>query len=126
MLTKRNVIAIVDDNLSILGAMSRLLWQLGYDTELYVSAKEYLDAALESEAICLIIDVHLGESCGVELVRHLANTGFKIPIIFMTARDTEVVRKRVMAAGCAAFLIKPFTADQLLGALAKLSPVPPV
>ncbi len=44
MPTKRNVVvAIIDDNLGVLGAMSRLLSAFGYDTELYVSAKKFLD-----------------------------------------------------------------------------------
>ena len=43
MSTKRNVVAIIDDNLGVFGAMSRLLSAFGYDTELYVSAKEFLD-----------------------------------------------------------------------------------
>jgi len=80
MPSKRNVVAVIDDNLGILGAMSRLLAELGYRTELYASAQEFLDAALLSEAHCLIVDIQLGESCGIELVRGLANSGFAIPI----------------------------------------------
>ncbi len=117
---KRNVIAVIDDNLGVLGAMSRLLSQLGYHTELYVSAKEFLDVALMTEAQCLIVDIELGESCGIELARQLANAGFTIPIIFMSAKDNELVKGRVMAIGCVAFLIKPFSANALKEALAKL------
>ncbi len=36
---KRNVVAIIDDNIGVLGAMSRLVSAFGYDTELYVSAE---------------------------------------------------------------------------------------
>jgi len=57
MPTKRKVVAVIDDNLGILGAMSRLLSAFGYDTELYASAKEFLDAAMTTEAICLIVDI---------------------------------------------------------------------
>jgi FixJ family two-component response regulator len=117
---KRNVIAVIDDNLGVLGAMSRLLSQLGYHTELYVSAKEFLDVALMTEAQCLIVDIELGESCGIELARQLANAGFTIPIIFMSANNNESVKGRVMAIGCVAFFIKPFSANALKEALAKL------
>jgi FixJ family two-component response regulator len=125
MLTNRKVIAIVDDNLSVLGAMSRLLSALGYGTELYASAQEFLDAAMASEAICLVVDVQLGGSCGIELARHLAKAGFKIPIIFMSANNSELLRMRAVAIGCVALLIKPFTADTLVGALARLTPARP-
>ena len=77
MPTKRNVVAIVDDNLVILGAMGRLLSAHGYDTELYATKEEFLDAALTSEAICLIVDVHLGKACGIELAQQLAKAGWR-------------------------------------------------
>jgi FixJ family two-component response regulator len=121
MLTKRKVIAVIDDNFAVLGAMSRLLTKLGYDTELYVSAQELLDAARNTEANCLIVDIQLGDSCGIELAQRLADDGFTIPVIFMTANNSELVRARVLAMGCVAFLIKPFTADTLVEALASLT-----
>jgi FixJ family two-component response regulator len=102
--------------------MSRLLSAFGYDTELYASAKEFLDAAMTTEAICLIVDVELGESCGIAFAQHLANAGFTMPIIFMTADDNESVRRRAMEIGCVAFLPKPFSADVLIEALVNISP----
>ncbi|MGO9990393.1 MAG: response regulator transcription factor [Steroidobacteraceae bacterium] len=122
MPTKRKVVAVIDDNLSILGAMSRLLSAFGYDTELYASPSEFLDAAMTTEAICLFVDIELGKSCGIGFARHLANAGFTIPIIFMSADDNESIKKRAMEIGCVAFLPKPFTANALIEALVNLSP----
>lgn len=121
MTAKRKVIAVIDDHLGILGAMGRLLSTLGYDTELYVSSNEFLDAVLTTEAICLIVDIQLGESSGLELARFLANSGFKFPIIFMSANTNESVKMRAMEIGCVAFLAKPFSTDALIEALANLS-----
>jgi FixJ family two-component response regulator len=122
MSTKRNVVAIIDDNLAILGALSRLLSALGYDTELYASAKEFVDAAMMTEATCFIVDIQLGDSSGIEIAQHLVNAGFTIPIIFMSADDDESVRRRTMEVGCVAFLVKPFSADVLIEALTNLPP----
>jgi FixJ family two-component response regulator len=121
MSVKRAVVAIIDDNLRLLGAMSRLLSGIGYHTELYASAKEFLDVAMTTEALCLIIDIHLGDSCGLELARHLAKAGFTIPIIFMTGSDDEALKKRAMEIGCIAFLRKPFSAEALMEVLTTLS-----
>src|SRR5450759_3393627 len=77
---------------------------------------------MTTEAICLIVDVELGESCGIEFAQHLANAGFTMPIIFMTADDNESVRRRAMEVGCVAFLPKPFAADVLIEALVNISP----
>jgi FixJ family two-component response regulator len=122
MPTKRNVVAVIDDNLGILGAMSRLLSALGYDTELYVSEKEFLEVAMVTEANCLIVDIQIGESSGFELAQQLANAGCRIPIIFMSADGRESVRRRAIELGGVAFLTKPFSADALIEAMANLPP----
>jgi len=121
MPTKR-IVAVIDDNLAILCAMGRLLSAHGYNTELYASKEEILEAAPTSEAICLIIDVHLGPASGIELAQQLAKAGYTTPIIFMTADHCDSVRIRAMKAGAIAFLTKPFCADALLKALASLPP----
>jgi FixJ family two-component response regulator len=121
MSMKRNVIAVIDDNIGILGPISRLLSAFGYDSELYASPQEFLDNAMASEAICLIIDIHLGKTCGIEFAKYLARAGFTFPIIFMTADDRESVKRRAEEVGCAGFLIKPFSANLLMEALVNAS-----
>jgi FixJ family two-component response regulator len=118
---KRNVIAVIDDNIDILGPLSRLLSAFGYDSELYASAQEFLDNAMTSGAICLIVDIHLGKTCGIEFAKYLAKAGFTFPVIFMTADDRESLKKRAMEVGCAGFLIKPFSANLLMEALVNAS-----
>ena len=113
----RKVVAIIDDNVRLLGALSRLLSGIGYHTELYASAKEFLDVAMTSEALCLIVDIQLGDSCGLKLARHLAKTGFTIPIIFMTGNGDEALKKQAMEIGCIAYLRKPFSAEVLMEVL---------
>jgi FixJ family two-component response regulator len=120
MSAKRKVVAIIDDNLRLLGAMSRLLSGLGYQTELYASAQEFLDVAMTSEALCLIVDIQLGDGCGLKLARHLAKAGFTIPIIFMTGNDDDALKKQAMEIGCIAYLLKPFSADVLRDLLTTL------
>jgi FixJ family two-component response regulator len=117
---KRSVVAVIDDNVGILGAMARLLSALGYETELYASADEFLDVAIMTEAICLIIDVQIGEDSGIDLAIHVAKQGFTIPVIFMSADRAESVKELATEIGCVAFLDKPFSADALIAALTKL------
>jgi FixJ family two-component response regulator len=119
---KLKVVAVIDDNLDILRVMSRALSALGYDSELYVSAKEFLDAATTTEAICLIVDVQLGQTCGFDLATQLAAAGIIFPIIFMSGHNTESVKKRAIESGGVAFLSKPFSPKDLIQALVKLPP----
>ena len=113
MPTKPEVVAVIDDDLGVRGAIRRLLSALGYHTELYASAKEFLAVAMTTEAICLIVDIEFG---GLEFARYLVDT-VTTPIIFMTAHDSESLKIRAIEMGCVAFLRKPFSADVLVEAL---------
>jgi FixJ family two-component response regulator len=123
---KPKVVAVIDGDLGVRSAISRLLWPLGYDTELYASAKEFLDAAMTTEAICLIVDIEPGDSCGSEFAQRLVNVGFTRPSIVTTADDNESFKRRAMEMGCVAFVPKPFSADALIEALANVPSHPPL
>ena len=119
---KRPVVAVIDDNLGILGAMGRALSGYGYETELYASPEEFLNEVTTTGAIGLIVDIELGSTSGIELARQLTNRGIKFPIIFMTGHDNAEVRKHARQTGCVEFLVKPFDTGELLRAIAKLQP----
>ena len=105
--------------MTVLAAIERLLASLGYKTEAYASATEFIDAVMTSEAACVVSDVHLGDTTGVEMARHLSALGFTLPTIFMTASQDPALRKQAMDLGCIAYLQKPFPKDQLAQALVK-------
>jgi FixJ family two-component response regulator len=113
------VIAIVDDDPSILNALELLLSSLGHRTELYDSPDAFLAAAARSQADCLILDIEIGGSCGIDLRHQLAQAGHEFPIIFMSGTGDKRVLDRAKKAGCIAILHKPFSASALLDALAK-------
>ena len=99
--------------------IERLLWANGFGTETYTSAEAYLERAAASKATCLVVDIHLGGISGIELRRRLAASGSRHAVIFMTAVDNENTRREAMAAGCVAYLPKPFPANLLIDALGK-------
>ena len=117
--TQQIIVAVVDDDLGMRTAMERCLSVLGYGTEIFDSAAAFLKAAATSEATCLVVDFHLGDSTGVELAHQLAADGFKYPIIFMSGHDNENIRTQVAVAGGVAFLRKPFPAELLQEAIIK-------
>ena len=119
MTIRRKVVAIIDDDRAILDAVARLVAALGYRTEVYTSGEEFIDAASQSEAGCLLVDIQLGDLSGVELARHLSAMGLTFPVIFMTGWQDETVRKQATEFGCVAYLLKPFRTDHLVNALAE-------
>jgi FixJ family two-component response regulator len=119
MVEQQIVIAVVDDDTAMREALERLLSSYGYRTELYSSAEEFLGAAVDSEAACLLVDIQLGDISGIELARHLAANGFKFPIIFMTGSSDQEIRRQARDFGCAAFFQKPFGSNELIDAISQ-------
>jgi FixJ family two-component response regulator len=115
----KRVVAIVEDDPSMLKGLERLLNVHGFATEVYTSAEAFLAGAAASEAGCLVLDIKLGGISGIELQRRLVAAGSRLPVIFMTAVDSEVVQREATEAGCIAYLHKPFPARQLIGAIDK-------
>jgi FixJ family two-component response regulator len=119
MAIRRKVVAIIDDNSMIREGVAALVAAMGYRTETYSSGEGFIDAAIKSEAGCLLVDIELGDLSGVELARHLSAMGLTFPVIFMTGSRDEIVRKQANEFGCVAYLLKPFPADQLVNAIAE-------
>jgi FixJ family two-component response regulator len=116
---RRKVVAVVDDEPTMLKAIERLLNAHGFVTRSFASAEAFLDGDAQTEACCLVLDIHLGGMSGIDLRQRLAEAGFPLPVIFMTAVDDEATRRQAMDAGCVAYLRKPFPAKTLIGAIGK-------
>ena len=115
----KKLIAVIDDDAGLRKSLKALLEALEYEVETFDSAEAFLVAAPRSIASCLVLDIELGLTSGIELARQLAAEGFKYPIIFITGRDHDDVRSRAKRAGGVAFLLKPFPARQLHHAILK-------
>ena len=113
-MSKGPVISIVEDDAAVRAATENLVKSLGFDVYAFASAQEFLQSHHEAETACLISDVQMPNMSGVELQADLANRGFRIPTIFMTAFPDESVRRRAMAAGAVGFLHKPFNGKALI------------
>jgi FixJ family two-component response regulator len=110
-------IAVIDDNPSMLQGLNRLLSAHGFRVQTFVSAESFLDNFAKCEADCLLLDIHLGGISGIDLQRRLTLSGTEIPVIVMTAIDSEVTRRQAFDAGCVAYLRKPFLAKLLIDAI---------
>jgi FixJ family two-component response regulator len=118
-LPEQKVIAVIDDDLGILESLELVPSSCGYHTELFASAEEFLYAAPTLDAACLIVDVQLGDISGMEVVRALGAEGFTLPVIFITGSRDDLHRRQAMELGCAAFLLKPFSAERLIETVTK-------
>ncbi len=115
------IVAVVEDDASMLRSIERLLSVSGYGIESYSSAEAFLANADRCAASLLLLDIHLGGISGIELRKRLHASGSTIPTIFMTAVDNDETRKEAITAGCIAYLRKPFPANQLMDAIGKIA-----
>ena len=113
------IIAIIDDEPSVLRSLKRLLASHHFRTEVFSSGEAFLARPKTNDVACLVVDIHLGGMSGIEVGRRLAESGSLVPIIFITALDSAAVRREAIEVGCAAFLPKPLSGQELVGAIQK-------
>ena len=111
------MIAVVDDDISVRESVESLLKSVGFLVNTYCSAEEFLGSPRLNAADCLILDVRLDGMSGPDLQRKLKAAGHSIPIVFVTAHETEALRERMLADGAIDCLLKPFNDDSLLNAV---------
>ena len=101
-------ISIVDDNRSVVEAIVSLIQSVGYKAKGFHSADDFLKSGQLIKTACLILDVRMPEIGGFELQRRLTAKNHRIPIIFITAYDSDDVRAQAFQAGAVGLLCKPF------------------
>ena len=119
---KANLISLVDDDESIRRTMTLLIQSFGFQAAVFDSAESFLKSRQLHETSCLIVDVQMPGMNGLQLQRHLASSGYKIPIVFITAYDNKESRQQAMQAGAVAFLSKPFNDELLLEIIRRAVP----
>jgi len=117
MIEGNPTVFIVDDDASVRDALKRLLRSVGLRCELFGLAQEFLRYRRPDLPSCLVLDVRLPGTSGLDLQRQLADAGIQIPIIFITAHGDIPMSVRAMKAGAVEFLPKPFRDQDLLEAI---------
>ncbi len=110
---KKILVSVVEDDRSFRESMGRLMRSLGYTVETFSSASEFLASPRLAETACLIADIHMPVMTGLELYRHLIDTGHAIPTILVTAFPNDVDRARAINDGVVCYLRKPVDDEHL-------------
>jgi FixJ family two-component response regulator len=114
VLTLRNLVSVVDDDLSMREAVADLLEAHGFDVASFASAEAFLQSASPRRTACLITDVQMPGMDGLALQQHLIVLEPMIAVIFVTAFPGVQLRRRALRAGALGFLAKPIDQQQLL------------
>jgi FixJ family two-component response regulator len=109
---------IVDDDRAVRESVGDLLRSMGYQVSLYMSATDFLKVELPDAPACLILDVRLPGTSGLELQEYLKSVDVRLPVIFMTGFGDIPMTVRGMKSGAIDFLTKPIRDQDLLDAVA--------
>lgn len=112
------VVYVVDDDQAMREALSSLIRSAGMRVEVFDSAKAFLTTARHDAPSCLVLDVRMPEMSGLDLQRHITESGKHIPVIFISGHGDIPMTVRAIKAGAVEFLPKPFSDQNLLDALA--------
>ncbi len=113
----RSLVSVVDDDESVRESLPHLLKKLGFATQAFASAEEFLASQCVAETKCLILDIAMPGMGGPALQMELTRRQQAIPIVFITAHGDETIRPRVLDAGAVECLFKPFSATALRAAV---------
>jgi FixJ family two-component response regulator len=106
------LISVIDDDDDARVAITSLVEALGFTTEAFPSAAEFLACHNMAHTRCLIADVQMPGMTGLELHRHLMQSGRAIPTILITAYPDDNIRDRALSEGVVCYLQKPVAHDE--------------
>ncbi len=110
------IVFVVDDDYRVREALFSLITSVGLRVVAFGSAAEFLESEKPDSPACLVLDLELPDTSGLELQRELA-AGDGPPIVFITGHGDILSSVRPMEAGAIEFLPKPFSAQELLQAI---------
>jgi two-component system response regulator FixJ len=111
------IVHLVDDDASMLVALSRLLTVAGYAAQTFPSAAHFLAGRRPEARGCLIVDLRMPGMSGLELQAQVAAGPNPLPVVFLTAHGDIPTSVHAVKGGAEDFLTKPVSKDALLGAV---------
>ena len=111
------MISVVDDDDSLRSSLGNLLRSVGFRVQEFASADAFLSGHGVRETACLILDVRMPGTSGLELQRHIGAADWRLPIVFITSHADDSARSSAVAAGAVGFLYKPFREEEILDAI---------
>lgn len=112
-----STVFVIDDDPFVRDAIQGMLKSVGLHSEAFETPQEFLSSKRSDGPSCLILDVRLRGTNGLEFQRELAGSGIRIPIIFITGYGDIPMSVKAMKSGAVEFLTKPFRDQDLLDAI---------
>ena len=111
------MVYVVDDDPSILRALSRLLTLTGHAVRTFASATDFLAQHQPTNRGCVVADLRMPGPSGLDLQSALARSGNPLPVVFLTGHGDIPTSVHAMKGGAEDFLTKPPRKEDLLAAV---------
>jgi FixJ family two-component response regulator len=111
------VVFVIDDDVSVRSAISRLLGAVGLEVQMFPSGQKFLASKLPDLPGCVVLDVRLPGLSGLDLQQEMFERGIHYPVIFISGHGDIPMSVQAMKAGAVEFLTKPFRDQDLLDAV---------
>jgi FixJ family two-component response regulator len=112
----KRMVYVIDDDLGIRESLDALLAAAGYNVHVFAEPNAFLMFARPEVPSCLILDLNLGDSTGLDLQRKLTDDS-TLPVIFLTGFADIPTTVKAMRGGASEFLSKPIEEERLLPAV---------
>lgn len=106
-------IAVIDDDAAVRNSLKFSLEVDGYMVRAFADADEFLRASDAADCRCLIVDQHMPQQTGLELVAALRKRGVATPVLLMSGRVTPALTRQAMDAGVP-IIEKPFVGNSVI------------
>lgn len=113
-------ICVVEDDPTVLRAISWLLAAEGYDILGFSLPQEFLTHVSTNTVPLVVLDVWMEGMSGLEVQTRLRAISPTTKVIIMTANSDPTTRSKAEAGGVAAFFVKPFDTDSFVQAIAAM------
>lgn len=110
---EQQTVAVVDDDQGVRDSLRFLLEVIGYTVETFASAAEFLKANVRHFA-CLILDHHMPNMTGLQLVERLRSNGSGIPILLLTGSPSPAIVSQAAELDIYRVIEKPPSDDDLI------------
>lgn len=105
---------VVDDDPEVCRSLKLLIQSAGYRVATYSSPREFLGSGAATKPGCLILDIRLPGTNGLEVQERLAALGSSMPVIIISGYADVSLAVRAMRRGAIDLLEKPFESSLLL------------
>ena len=111
------IVCLVDDDLSVLKSIERLLASDGFSVCAFNNPKEFLTYVQAHAVPLVVLDIWMEEMSGLEVQAQLSALSPQTRVIIITGREDQTAKLAALQLGVIAFFTKPFDGDQFLNAV---------